>query len=61
MTVGTQNVDAGGRLKFEGTVTAGLQVSADLAGVACETDNRGRFKCEGRGLPAGEVVRFTAQ
>jgi hypothetical protein len=60
VTVGTQDVDNRGRLKFEGTVTPGLQVSADLAGVACQTDARGRFKCEGRNLAPGTVT-FTAE
>jgi hypothetical protein len=56
VTVGIQTVDDGGRLKFEGTVTPGVQVISSNPGVACETDDRGRFKCEGRGLAPGTVT-----
>ena len=59
--VRAKNVDERGRIKIEGSVAAGLQVSADLAGITCRTRDSGKFKCEGRDLPAGHLVTFTAQ
>jgi hypothetical protein len=59
--VRAKNVDERGRIKIEGSVAAGLQVSADLAGITCRTRDSGKFKCEGRDLPAGQLVTFTAQ
>jgi hypothetical protein len=56
-----KNASNRGRIKYEGMVAAGLQVSANVAGVSCETRDSGRFKCEGRNLRAGQPVTFTAQ
>ncbi len=50
--VRAKNVDERGRTKIEGSVSAGLQVSADLAVITCRTRERGKYTDEGKALPA---------
>ena len=59
--VRAKNLDERGRIKIESSGAAGLQVSVDLAGITCRTRDSGKFTCEGRDLPSGQLVTFTAQ